>query len=94
MDEVDRAKITSNLSNLILRTEWTDNFESALLKNEVLKAKFLEGIKVGTPKNLRNFLHLITEKNHSRLFQENMMVGQDNFILMFKREVLRHLVDW
>ena len=46
MEDADREKIISNLSTLVMRTEWSAKLESTLVQCEVLKPKFLQNIKV------------------------------------------------
>ena len=54
MEDSDREKIRSNLSRLVLRTQWNEKLETCLLTKGVFKPKMIELIKVN-----RNMYHLI-----------------------------------
>lgn len=42
MNDNDREKIRSNLSRLVLRTQWSDQLEMCLITKAVFKPKMLE----------------------------------------------------
>ena len=46
MDDKDRQTITSNLSKLVLRTQWNEKLEQNLCAQGVFKPKMIELIKV------------------------------------------------
>ena len=46
MDDKDRQTITSNLSKLVLRTQWNEKLEKNLCAQGVFKPKMIELIKV------------------------------------------------
>ena len=46
MEDNDRVKIRSNLSRLVLRTQWNEKLETCLLTKGVFKPKMIELIKV------------------------------------------------
>ena len=48
MEDDDREKIRSNLSRLVLRTQWNEKLETCLLTKGVFKPKMIQLIKVKT----------------------------------------------
>lgn len=46
MEDRDRQIITSNLSKLVLRTQWNDQLEKSLFGHGVFKPKMIDLIKV------------------------------------------------
>ena len=46
MEDDDREKIRSNLSRLVLRTQWNVKLETCLLTKGVFKPKMIQLIKV------------------------------------------------
>ena len=49
MEDSDREKIRSNLSRLVLRTQWNEKLETCLLTKGVFKPKMIDLIKVNNP---------------------------------------------